>query len=61
MALPKKAAPRWQDLYADTTSDKKVIESLQKKIQDLLLKDPSKAKKAAHIVELWLNKSKNKR
>jgi len=54
----KKPVQRLQNLYAEPTPEKKAVESLRSKIQHLLEQDPKMQKKAAQILELWLNKSK---
>jgi hypothetical protein len=54
----KKPAHRFQSLYAEPTPEKKAVESLIAKIQHLLVQDPQMQKKAARVIELWLNKSK---
>ncbi|MCM2351110.1 MAG: hypothetical protein NDI69_13905 [Bacteriovoracaceae bacterium] len=38
--------------------DKKIVESLIKRLNDKLLNDPKSAKKAALIIEQWLKKTK---
>lgn len=58
MSALKKPAHRFQGLYAQPTPEKKAVESLVAKIQHLLAQDPKMQKKAAQVLELWLNKSK---
>ena len=58
MSALKKPVERLKGLYAEPTPEKKAVESLKSKIQHLLEQDPKMQKKAAQILEFWLNKSK---
>lgn len=50
--------PSLKGLYAPdrTTEDKRVIQELTKKLNDLLVSDPRLPRKAALVLEHWLHK-----
>jgi hypothetical protein len=50
--------PSLKGLYAPdrTTEDKRVIQELTKKLNDLLASDPRLSRKAALVLEHWLHK-----
>lgn len=57
MSVAKKKPLGLNGLYAvsnDTSSEKKAVSDLQRKITGLLDRDPAMARKAALILELWL-------
>jgi len=55
MSALKKPVPRYQGPYGTSPSpEKKAVDDLTKKINGLLERDPSMARKAALIIEQWL-------
>ena len=59
MAAKKMRPEEFQKLYLEAQNnlhEKKVVESLKKKLNDRISKDPKLQKKAALIIEDWLNK-----
>ncbi len=48
-----------EQVRAKTLQDKKLLEALKKRLEELLT-DPRQAKKAAIILESWINSKKNK-
>lgn len=51
-------AKLYQEKTVDSLQDKKIIESLQKRLNDKIQNDHRMAKKAALIIEQWLKKPK---
>lgn len=63
MAALKLKPSEFAKLYQEGNNDKnlhdkKTVESLQKRLNDLIQKDPKLAKKAALVIEQWLRKTK---
>lgn len=56
MALPKKKPQNYQQLYSE--HDKQIVEALRKRLNDRIQNDPVVCKKAAMILESWLNPKK---
>lgn len=61
MAAPKLSPTELKKLFQEgdkdkNLQDKKIIEALQKRLNDMIQKDEKVAKKAALILENWLNK-----
>ena len=56
MSALKKKQGTLQGLYAstDSSSEKKAVEQLREKINGLLERDPSMARKAALVLSQWL-------
>ena len=54
------AAPKiiWENQKDSNLHDKKVVESLRERLNDKIMRDPAMAKKAALILESWINKKK---
>lgn len=51
MAAPKIKTAELPNLY-----EKKIVETLRERLNDKIQKDPKLAKKAALIIEQWINK-----
>lgn len=63
MGAPKLRPSDYAKLYQagpddKTLHEKKIVESLQKRLNDMIQRDPKLAKKAALVIEQWLKKSK---
>lgn len=59
MGAPKLYSKLYVEKDQDTNlRDKQIIEALIKRLNDRLLKKPEDCKKAALILESWLNKKK---
>lgn len=56
MGQPKLKPTDYALLYSDR--DKKIIEALKKRLNDKIQNDPKTCKKAALILENWLNQKK---
>lgn len=54
------AAPKivWEPKQETNLHEKKIVESLIRRLNDLIIKDESNAKKAALVIEQWLKKTK---
>jgi len=55
MSAVKLSPSQLEGLYKE---DKKIVESLIKRLNDKILSDPKNSKKAALIIEQWLKKTK---
>lgn len=66
MGAPKYSSSELQKLYQEkqkeTTNlqDKKSIEALKQRLNDKILNSPELQKKAAQILEMWINKKTKK-
>jgi hypothetical protein len=63
MSAPKLQASQLAKMFEkpqDNTQDKKIIEELIKRLNDRILKDPQTCKKAALILENWLQQKPKK-
>ena len=62
MAAPKFKSSDLKNLFPDNREnnlrDKRIIEALTKRLNEKLLKNPQDCKKAAMILENWINKKK---
>ena len=63
MAAPKLRPSDYAKLYQVGADDKnlhekKIVESLQKRLNDMIQRDPKLAKKAALVIEQWLKKTR---
>lgn len=59
MGAPKLYSKLYVEKDQETNlRDKKVIEALVKRLNEKLLNNPENCKKAAHILESWINKKK---
>lgn len=56
MAAPKFKPSDFSKLYHGS-EEKKKIEALKRRLEELLINDQEKAKKAALVIEHWLKKS----
>lgn len=50
----------WESRKDNNLHDKQVVDSLKTRLNDLILKDPKMAKKAALILENWLKQKPKK-
>ncbi len=62
MAIPKYKSSDLKKLYPENQEnnlrDKRIIEALRERLNEKLLNDPKAVKKAALILENWINKKK---
>lgn len=66
MAAPKLTPDRLRKLFQEEEEernqrDKKQVEALRSRLQERLTKDPGACKKAAIILESWINKKPKKK
>lgn len=57
MAAPKVKPSEYAKLFQKDSDDKKLIEALRQRLNEKLA-DPKNAKKAALILETWLNQKR---
>ncbi len=48
----------WESKEERQLHEKNKVESLKKRLNDIILKDPVMAKKAALVIEQWLKKTR---
>jgi hypothetical protein len=65
MSLPQRKKPHLPDLFRPSSDevlqrDKAQVEALRSHLQQMLQNDPTKVKKAALIIEHWLQQPKKK-